>query len=345
MRIELDKDEVTFGRLPTCTAVLDSRRAPQMISRLHGFVRRRSDAAGLEWLIVDNKSLNGIMVNGTAVAAEGQVLRAGDVITFGRVMAPPEFEYIFEVPETRSAVEDLLDKQSEAMKRVADLQHELEREREQHRTEQQQRRQECQKRGLDVGDLSSELVCSVCQDWLVHAATVECSHSFCSSCIDAWLLTKKFECPVCRAEVVREPVRSRALDSIVLKAVGKLDQEAQKEFDGRVAAADKALAKAKKLHDELERSVNDALKKGKAFFHIDSSWSRRERELFMRGVKDYTGETRETYCKLTGLTVSWVHSANSTKLNQALHNLQMASSVDLSDDKIRQRLLMFLRYG
>ena len=41
---------------------------------------------------------------------------------------------------------------------------------------------------------------NICQDWLVHAATIQCSHTFCWSCIDRWLQTKQFLCPVCRKE-------------------------------------------------------------------------------------------------------------------------------------------------
>merc|ERR1719221_1036988 len=68
---------------------------------------------------------------------------------------------------------------------------------------------------LDFADLQADLVCSVCQDWMVQSANIECSHSFCWACVDTWLLQKKFECPVCRHAVTREPVRSRALDAIV----------------------------------------------------------------------------------------------------------------------------------
>merc|ERR1712100_443870 len=103
--------------------------------------------------------------------------------------------------------------------------------------------------------------------------------------------------------------------------------------------------KADKNHQELERSVREAQAKGKHFFQIDGVWTKKERDVFQRGIKDYSGNTRETYCKLTGLTVQWVHSADDTKLNRALHNLQLQKFVDKSSTEIRTRLLMFLRYG
>jgi hypothetical protein len=230
---------------------------------------------------------------------------------------------------------------AEHMKRIADLQKELDAE----RMEGEQRRKKAARSDSDLSDLHSELVCSICQDWLVHAATIECSHTFCWACIDTWLLQKRFECPVCRTAVTREPIRGRALDTIVQKTTERLGEEQRDEFTKRVQAADAADEKGKRLHADLEKSVNEALRKGKAFFHIDSSWSRKEKETFQRGIKDYTGNTRATYCKLTGMTVQWVHSADATKLNQCLHNLQLQTFVDKPEEDIRQRLLMFLRYG
>jgi len=232
---------------------------------------------------------------------------------------------------------------SEQMEKIAKLEEELRVEREQKRAQRDQKRGS--KSALDLSDLHSELACSICQDWLVLAATLECSHSFCWSCIDTWLLQKHFECPVCRNGVTREPVKNRAMDNIVQKSVDRLSDAEKNEYTERLTAAESAARKAQRLHLELEKSVADAQKKGKNFFSIDSQWNRRERETFFRGVKDYSGNTRETYCKLTGLTVQWVHTADGTKLNRALHNLLLQKWVDKSDEEIRQRLLMFLRYG
>jgi hypothetical protein len=293
--------------------------------------------------------MNGILVNGQAIGPEGRRLQQGDIIAFGRKMNPPEFEFVFEepvsaastaAPEPDPAVEEAF---AEHAKRIAELQQELEAERERKVMESQQRA--ATRSALDVEDIQSELLCSICQDWVVHASTIECSHSFCWSCIDTWLLQKKFECPVCRNAVTREPVRSRAIESIVQKTVERQGPEAKTEYQDRANAADKDLKKVQKLAQDLEKSVNDALKKGKAFFHIDANWTRREKDVFQRGVKDYTGDTRETYCRLTGLTVSWVHSADDSKLNQALHNLGLQAFVSSPEPDIRKRLLMFLRYG
>lgn len=362
--IYLDRDEVTFGRLPNCNVVLDSKRVPQMISRLHARIRRMrrqsdqepgDEAAGpLEdwWELRDNKSMNGVLVNGQPVGTDGHELVSGDIIVFGRKMVPPEFEFAFEAssmagpaqeqPAKTPMVEEAF---AEQARQISDLQKELNDEREKRRLESEQKQAQRQNSAVELSDLHSELICSICQDWLVHSATLECAHTFCGFCGESWLLQKKFECPVCRKGVTREPVKSWALDAIVQKSVDKLPAQQQEEYRERVQQADEARAKAKKLHDELERSVNAALKKGKNFFKIDSNWTRKEKETFKNGINDYTGDARASYCRLTNLTQQWIHSADFGKLNTALHNLNLPSFVDKTEEEIRQRLLMYLRYG
>lgn len=352
--IYLDKDEVTFGRMPSNSVTLDSARVPQMISRVHGRLSRIREEGKpwVKWLLSDNKSMNGILVNGQPIGHEGCFLQQGNIITFGRKMTPPEFEFVFEEPgaapppaptvaEPDPAVEAAF---AEHAQRIAELQQELEAERERKIMESQQRAA-TRSSALDAEEIQSELQCSICQDWVVHACTIECSHTFCKACIETWLLQKKFECPVCRHAVTREPVRSRAIEAIVQRTVERGDPEEKEEYQNRVRAAEKQVKRVQKLHQDLERSVNEALKKGKAFFHIDSCWSRREKETFQRGIQDYTGDTRETYCRLTSLTVQWVHSADASKLNQALANLSLLEFASCPEPDIRKRLLMFLHYG
>jgi hypothetical protein len=346
--VYLDRDEVSFGRHPRCTVVLDSDRVPQMISRAHAHVRRhQSPEACLpeQWKVDDNKSTNGVLVNDAQVGSEGHILQAGDTVTFGRKMEPPEFEFVFEVAESPAKqhappavpLEELFGANEEIRK----LKEELAAERQQKETEGLERKQVTET-NLNLTD---ELHCSICRDFVVQAATIECSHTFCWSCIDTWLRQKKFECPECRADVTREPVRTRAIENIVQKAVNRLADDKRAEYEVRVSEAEARARTAYRLHEELEKTVAQALEKKQALFHIDSNWTRKEKEAFQKGIKDYANEARETYCKLKGLTVQWVHSATDSQLNQALHNLALAIHVSDPEDKIRQRLLMFLRYG
>eukprot|EP00928_Gymnodinium_smaydae_P017674 TRINITY_DN16763_c0_g1_i3.p1 TRINITY_DN16763_c0_g1~~TRINITY_DN16763_c0_g1_i3.p1 ORF type:complete len:488 (-),score=105.69 TRINITY_DN16763_c0_g1_i3:69-1532(-) len=332
--VYLDRPELIVGRLPTCDVVLDSPQAPQMISRCHGSLRRiagdRSRGGDVYWIIRDSRSMNGILVNGERIAAdaEGRRLYPGDVVTFGRRLAPPVFEFVFEHPCRASPEKEL--SQAQEQRRVI-------------RAQQQQ-----QPNQLGVAELRNELVCCVCRDWMVDAATTECSHSFCWSCIDTWLLEKKFECPVCREEVTREPLRTRTVDAIVQKSVGLLPSEDQTAYRERVAAAEAAREAAKTRLVALEAEVAGGAagsRAGKAFPLIHAQWKKREREAFQQAAATHSGDAHEMYCRFHGLTVQWVHSADEDQLNQALHNLQLQKFVSCSEDRIRQRLLMFLRYG
>jgi len=348
--------EVKLGRNPQhCAVVLDCPDVPQMISRVHA----RLVCAEGTWVLTDEKSVNGVLVNGTSVQAP-KVLRSGDLVCFGRHIADqPVFEYLFEekppcAPLAEPGVEAAKGEGSNTRNCSIDgsLAVELRTasQEAENRMQEAESQRQCAKRkrsSVDLQELQAELVCSVCQDWIVHASSLECGHSFCRECIDQWLTGKKFECPVCRGPVLREPTASRALDIIVEKGVqGSSEGSCFAEFQVRVQAADGRAAKRQKHLSQLQDSVKEALSKGKAFFHVESSWSRREKQVFDKGIKDYIGEAREVYCQLIGLTITWIHSATEQKLNQALHNVGLARDyADKSEKEIRQRLLMFLRYG
>merc|ERR1711972_878633 len=104
------------------------------------------------------------------------------------------------------------------------------------RTEESQQRRQAT---ADMAEFHADLVCSVCQDWMVNAATIECSHTFCWRCIDTWLQQKRFECPVCRNDVTREPVKNRVLDGFVQKCVDKLSEIQKEEYKKRIEDAQK----------------------------------------------------------------------------------------------------------
>jgi hypothetical protein len=70
---------------------LQSSKTPQMLSRNHAVIRQESAAL----FLVDQGSLNGVLLNGIRVYGE-QLLRPGDVVTFGVVTPEPEFDYILE---------------------------------------------------------------------------------------------------------------------------------------------------------------------------------------------------------------------------------------------------------
>mmetsp|Transcript_97418 Transcript_97418/g.225841 ORF Transcript_97418/g.225841 Transcript_97418/m.225841 type:complete len:433 (-) Transcript_97418:173-1471(-) len=337
--------EVKFGRNPKqCSVVLDSPEVPQMISRVHA---RLVHVEG-RWVLSDEKSVNGVLVNEESLKAPC-FLQTGDLICFGRHLPDhPIFEYLFEAAEELPATADAVmaepapTGQAPEAKSAAPAEKAASEDPEP--VEPVAKRQ--RNTSLDVKELQAELVCSICQDWIVHANSLGCGHSFCRECVAEWLTHKQFCCPVCRSQVKCHPTSSRALDTIIHKSVEGLGKEYHDEFLRRVQEADQRTAKRQKHLTQLEESVQEAISKGKAFFHVESVWKKRERQVFEKGIKDYIGEAREVYCRLIGLTVSWIHSADERKMNQALHNLGLAREyVDKPEAEIRQRLLMFLHYG
>lgn len=104
--VYLDRPVTVFGRAPCCNVQMESCKVPLMISRVHAHVERsdklETQVLGsrwppAEWQIVDVGSTNGVIVNGELLPKyKSQLLHNGDVITFGRKVIPPEFEFIFE---------------------------------------------------------------------------------------------------------------------------------------------------------------------------------------------------------------------------------------------------------
>lgn len=86
------QDHMIIGRAETCDLIIDSMRAPQMISRCHALLQRKGD---IFWL-TDHCSLNGMLVNGQRVRGR-LALTDRDEITFGVPHEEPELDYIFEL--------------------------------------------------------------------------------------------------------------------------------------------------------------------------------------------------------------------------------------------------------
>ena len=79
-----------------------------------------------------------------------------------------------------------------------------------------------------IDSMQEELTCIICQELFVVAHTLTCSHSFCRSCINEWMKSKK-ECPICRKPISTKPVRSLVLDNAIDKMVEKMSKEAREE--------------------------------------------------------------------------------------------------------------------
>ncbi|XP_076361701.1 uncharacterized protein LOC143252832 [Tachypleus tridentatus] len=78
----------------------------------------------------------------------------------------------------------------------------------------------------DVQDLvENELMCSICSELFIEATTLQCSHTFCRSCIEEWKRKKK-ECPICRTHIVSH-TKALVVDSFINSMITKLSPQLQ----------------------------------------------------------------------------------------------------------------------
>ncbi|XP_064623080.1 E3 ubiquitin-protein ligase RNF8-like isoform X2 [Lineus longissimus] len=61
--------------------------------------------------------------------------------------------------------------------------------------------------------METELQCSICNELFIQATSLNCTHSFCSFCIEQWMKKKK-ECPLCRIKITSH-ISSIVLDSYI----------------------------------------------------------------------------------------------------------------------------------
>ncbi|KAL9559238.1 hypothetical protein MBANPS3_000505 [Mucor bainieri] len=64
-----------------------------------------------------------------------------------------------------------------------------------------------------LAKIAKELTCIICTGIFDDPNALHCGHSFCAQCIRSWLETSK-TCPVCRVQIVRQPVHITALQQI-----------------------------------------------------------------------------------------------------------------------------------
>ncbi|XP_071442345.1 E3 ubiquitin-protein ligase RNF8-like isoform X2 [Hetaerina americana] len=75
--------------------------------------------------------------------------------------------------------------------------------------------------------MEDEFQCSICNELLVEAVTLTCSHTFCYYCLQRWK-TQNNICPYCRASITLE-CKTRIIDNIIDKAICVLPDEVQQQ--------------------------------------------------------------------------------------------------------------------
>jgi len=190
-------------------------------------------------------------------------------------------------------------------------------------------------------DLEEEFTCTICQELILSAATLECSHSFCQYCIGNWLERKK-QCPVCREPIQKEPVRSRTVDNAIGKIVATLSPKEKQNWDERVQNHSKQ-AQEEATHLKLKELIVTAKSRGLKFLSVFDNWTPEEKKIFQDGVGKYAGKSRTLYCESTGLTEEFVRNGNILHLRQAAANIGMkGSEIYENTQELRRRLFLFI---
>jgi len=244
--------------------------------------------------------------------------------------------------QQRNVFEQEIKEKEEAIKKEKlTLEERLEQERRKLQEELQRQQNEMEslkKETIDRKALEEEFTCIICQELMVHASTLECSHSFCSECLEEWLNQKKI-CPMCRKPCNGKAVRALNLDNVIEKIVERMSAEEQQSWKTRAA-------KRKREEEELRQLnglISTAKQRGLKFLSIVDSWTPEERKVFADGVRRYSGKARLLYCETTGLTQSYINTCPLPSLRTAVRNMGLNVTNWNDAAGMRQALLNFLQ--
>jgi len=192
--------------------------------------------------------------------------------------------------------------------------------------------------------LEEKLTCSICADWFYEPVTLDCSHSFCTPCLSDYL-TKQEVCPICRAPVRREPVRTRILDDSI-DAI--LTENEKKERKQKLKEMKKTKDKENEHKTKLLGDIQKTKKEGKAqFLNINDVWTEHQKEIFAKGMKGYATQSscRRVYGEITGLTSQYIDSSSLERLRNAARNVGVKWTEATTQQELQSRLFLFLVFG
>lgn len=131
---------------------------------------------------------------------------------------------------------------------------------------------------IERSAFEDEFTCSICQELLLDARTLDCAHTFCATCLEEWR-KQKAECPICRKKIDKPALRALNLDSIVSRLVAKLTPEDKQEWDRRMNARSE-----RQQVEKLKEMIEMAKKRKLRFLDVRAPWSEVEKQTFKDGV-------------------------------------------------------------
>eukprot|EP01117_Protostelium_nocturnum_P001431 TRINITY_DN1172_c3_g1_i1.p1 TRINITY_DN1172_c3_g1~~TRINITY_DN1172_c3_g1_i1.p1 ORF type:complete len:566 (-),score=217.33 TRINITY_DN1172_c3_g1_i1:222-1811(-) len=182
-----------------------------------------------------------------------------------------------------------------------------------------------------------EFTCVICQEMIMAALTLECSHSFCGVCIMDWMKKKK-TCPYCNTPILKEPIRSRVLDNAIDKLIQSSKKEDRDNWENRMQRQKKLAVEQSQLNN-IKALIKTAKEKGLPFLNMSNVWSQNDRVVFHKGLKEYSGEARILYCDTTGLNTNFINTANPAQLKMAVTNLGISLvGIENNSQELKRRL-------
>lgn len=127
--------------------------------------------------------------------------------------------------------------------------------------------------------LENDLCCAICREIYINPVILNCSHSFCKFCLNAWL-AKHDQCPSCRIDTIFH-AENLALRDIVSKMVVKMPAQYQ---EARVEAV-KAREKQEEIQDKTLPSLRPRMRN-----RSNEAWTANgTREFETRPIQRWTG--------------------------------------------------------
>ncbi|CAG2164751.1 unnamed protein product [Oppiella nova] len=109
----------------------------------------------------------------------------------------------------------------------------------------------------------SEMTCSVCHEYFIHAVNLNCSHTFCYACIEEWKHSRAgaHVCPICRKKIENQN-RELVLDNLIDRFVAKMKPELRQHRIALIAERKERLEKKAAEASQAASRANAAAHRG-----------------------------------------------------------------------------------
>lgn len=183
-------------------------------------------------LNIDNKSLEVNEMDGNA-----QVLESLDIERRNKAL-------LKQLEDCNKALMEVMTAKMEADKEITLLREEL------------SHQKESKLPGSMQELVENELQCSVCNELIINATTLACSHTFCEYCLLRWK-KKNNICPICRTGITSY-CKTRMIDNLIEKLLSELPSDFQERRKDLIQAREEGRKSTKRKRPGSNRRMNNA---------------------------------------------------------------------------------------